>query len=258
MHRALALAFCLLALGGIAAAAPTPFGGDDTGLIPSTPDALKTESKALLLGSKASYKIVFCHIDLAGKALKGEGIGSSEDACENSITSKLGGQLNKLCAQGACPVCLQTTAATLGADLETARDADNSDLFCAGTTAFGDDDTGFVPPDATTLKCEASAAKNLAKLRYCIAKCHTKMAKYAFKTLVTGRPFPFDEDACESSDPVRSCRAKYDAIRDRIASICPPCLDSNAQNTLADGAETDADTSLADFYCASPSGAFVD
>lgn len=251
MHRALVLAVGLLAIGRLASAGP--FGGDDTGFVPSTPDALKTESKALLLGSKVSYKIVLCHIDLAAKALKGEGIGNSEDACENAITSKLDGQLNKLCVQGTCPACLQATNATLGADIEAARDADNGDAFCAGTTPFGDDDTGFVPPDATTFKCEAVAAKNVAKLRLCIAKCHVKMAKYTFKGLTT-----FDEDACESTDPLRSCRAKYNAIRDRIASICPPCADANAQNALADAAEADADASLGEFYCASPSGAFVE
>jgi hypothetical protein len=252
MHRTLALALVLIALGRLASAAPAPFGGDDAGFVPKTPDALKTESKALLLGAKVSYKIVVCHIDLASKALKGEGIGNSEDACENSLTSKLNGQLNKLCVQGTCPACLQVTNATLGADVEAARDADNGDVFCAGTTPFGDDDTGVVPPDATTFKCEASAAKNLAKLRLCIAKCHIKMAKFAFKAVA------FDDDACESTDPLRSCRAKYNALRDRIVSLCAPCLDAATQNMLADTAEADADTSLGSFYCASPSGAFVE
>jgi hypothetical protein len=78
------------------------------------------------------------------------------------------------------------------------------------------------------------------------------MAKYGFKQL------SFDEEACESTDPLRSCRHKYDVIRDRIASICPPCIDATAQNTLADAAEADADASLGSFYCASPSGAFVE
>jgi hypothetical protein len=250
MQRIFVLVLGLTVLVGLAAAGP--FGGDDTGFVPPSFDALKTESKAMLLGSKVSYKIVKCHIDLASDSLAGQGIGNSEDACENATTSKLDGQLNKLCAQGTCPACLQATTATLGADIEAARDADNGSIYCAGTTPFGDDDTGFVPPDVTTFKCEASVGKNLAKLRLCIVKCHIKMAKYAVKGA------PFDDDACESTDPLRACRVKYDKIRDRIAPICPACLDAATQDTLADTVETNEDATLGAFYCASPSGAFLD
>jgi hypothetical protein len=239
-----------------AAHAGTPFGGDDTGFVPPDKVTLICAQKALLLGSKTAYSIAKCHIDLAAKALKGEGIGNSEDACENSTTSKLGGQLNKLFAQNACPACLIANTATLGADLEVAGDAGNGSVYCAGTTSYVDigqaDDTGFVPPDATVFKCEASVGKNLAKLDRCIAKCHAKMAKYAF----AGKPF--DEEACETSDPLRSCRTKYNRIRDKVAPICPPCLDAAAQDTLANAVESNADGNLGDFYCASPSGAFVD
>jgi hypothetical protein len=255
MKTLLAVTLGAVLLAG-AARAGTPFGGDDSGFVPTNKVDLICAQKALLLASKTAYSIAKCHIDLASKALKGEGIGNSEDACENSTTSKLSGQLNKLFAQQSCNACLVADTATLGADLEAAGDAGNGSVYCAGTTSYVDigqlDDTGFVPSDATTFKCEASVGKNLAKLDTCIAKCHGKMAKYMF----AGKPF--DEEACESTDPLRSCRTKYNRVRDKIAPLCPPCLDAAAQNTLADNVEANADNSLGSYYCASPSGAFVD
>jgi hypothetical protein len=242
-------------LGALPSHAGTPFGGDDSGFVPPTKVELACGSKALLLATKTSTKIDLCHVDFAGDALAGQGIGNSEDACENAATSKLGGKLNSLFARFQCPSCLTALENTLGDSIETERDAANGDVFCAGTTLLSTesaDDTGFVPPDAQTFKCEGTVAKNLAKLRACIAKCHTKLAKYAFAQR------PFDDDACESTDPLRSCRAKYNRVRDKIAPICPACLDAAAQDNLANGVETDADADLGTFFCASPSAAFVD
>jgi hypothetical protein len=256
MRRLLALAMGTCLLMGVAHAG-TPFGGDDTGFAPPDKAALVCAGKVLLLGSKTAVKIMQCHDDLAADALAGQGIGNSEEACENAATSKLDGQLSKLFAQHNCAACLATTTATLGADLEAAGDADLGDKFCSGTTSFAaigqTDDTGFVPPDGVTYKCEAAVAKNLARLNYCIAKCHVKMAKYAI------RGVPFDDEACESTDPRRSCRAKYNKVRDKLASLpCPVCVNSAMQDQLADEVEANADAGLGAFYCASPSGAFLE
>jgi hypothetical protein len=68
----------------------------------------------------------------------------------------------------------------------------------------------------------------------------------------------FDGEACEHADPQRSCRAKFDRTRDKMAPLCPPCLDAGMQDALADHVETDVDGTNATFYCASPSGAFVE
>ena len=241
--------------GALPSHAGTPFGGDDSGFVPPTKVELACGSKAMLLANKTSTKIVLCHVDFAGDALAGQGIGNSEDACENSATSKLGGKLNSLFARFQCPSCLTAVENTLGGSIESARDADNGDVVCEGTTLLSTesaDDTGFVPPDAQTFKCEGAVAKNLAKLRACIVKCHAKLAKYVFAQR------PFDEEACESTDPLRSCRAKYNKQRDKLAPICPACLDSAAQDMLADNVEADADVDLGTFFCASPSAAFVD
>lgn len=255
MRTLLALAFGTSLLAG-ASLAGTPFGGDDSGFVPPDKVALICAQKALLLGSKSAAKIMKCHNDLAADALAGQGIGNSEEACENAVTSKLDGKLNALFSRYDCAACLVATGATLGAGLEAAGDVGLGDRFCEGTTSFADigqtDDTGFVPPDATVYKCESTVAKNLAKLDLCIAKCHVKMAKYAFAAR------PFDEEACESTDPLRSCRAKYNKVRDKVAPICPACLGSAAQDALADAVEQDADDGLGNYYCASPSGAFVE
>jgi hypothetical protein len=191
-------------------------------------------------------------MSMAKDAFAGQQSGSSEDACETAIKGKLGGSLSKLYAGGACPQCLVDNTATLGDDIEAARDADNGDVFCAGTVPFGDDDAGVVPPDATTLKCELVVAKNVYKFRYCVAKCHYKAAKYALKGL------GFDDEACETGDPLRSCLAKYNQTRHRYLDLCPPCLDASAQDALAAVVEADEDAALGNFFSASPSGAFVD
>jgi hypothetical protein len=137
-------------------------------------------------------------------------------------------------------------------DVAAAVDAANGGVYCAGTTPLGDDDAGLVPPDATTLKCEGMVGKELAKLQLCLAKCHAKYAKAVLSGL------RFDEEACESTEPMKSCRAKFNAHRARLAAICPPCLDITAQDGLADQVETTVDGTNDTFYCASPAGAFID
>ena len=48
------------------------------------------------------------------------------------------------------------------------------------------------------------------------------------------------------------------SLRDKVASFCPACVDSAAQDALADQVDANADARLGDFYCASPSGAFLE
>ena len=67
------------------------------------------------------------------------------------------------------------------------------------------EDSGFVPPDANTGKCEDLVAAHLKTLSTCMTKCQTKQADAARKGNA------FDEEACEqgTGKPV-SCRAAYD------------------------------------------------
>jgi hypothetical protein len=124
-------------------------------------------------------------------------------------------------------------------------------LAMAGTPLGGGVD-GFVPPDTSSLKCELVVHKNLTKLRKCVRKCVEKLALQGLKGV------PLDVAACQTTDPLRSCRAKYNKTRDRYLDLCPPCLDQAAQDALADEvlAETNAGSDL--YYCASPNGAFLD
>jgi hypothetical protein len=241
----------LLLAGRVVAA--TPFGSDDTGFIPPSKGVFVCASKTQQLAGKLVVGYTKCHIRLAAAGLAGNASGSAEEGCAQASRAKFDHAVGNVLGTG-CPLCVvdhvnfSPIAATIEADL----DAANGSVFCAGTTALGDDDTGFVPPDATAYKCEAAVAKGLAALRYCLAKCHTKYAK----SVMAGAPI--DEEACESTDPVRSCRARFNRVRDRVAGICPGCLDATAQDALATGVEADVDQTNDTFYCASPSGAFVE
>src|SRR6266849_4226226 len=47
-------------------------------------------------------------------------------------------------------------------------------------TPFGGDDSGFIPPDKNSAKCELSVAKNVRKTSACILGCHKKRASGVF------------------------------------------------------------------------------
>jgi len=93
-------------------------------------------------------------------------------------------------------------------------------------TPFGGDDTGFVPPDTGTLKCESAVTKNAAKLALAVSICHDKAADAGVK----GKTF--DEEACETA-----ARGKYDAANAKLT--CPSCVDSKA---IGDNVESMLDT----------------
>lgn len=114
----------------------------------------------------------------------------------------------------------------------------------AGTSAragtpIGGDDTGFVPADKATLKCESSVLKNAAKLTLAVSICHMKMADAGVKQK------SFDEEACETA-----ARGKYDAANAKLT--CPACVDSaaigNSVESQLDGAAN------AVLYCDTTSG----
>jgi len=93
-------------------------------------------------------------------------------------------------------------------------------------TPFGGDDTGFVPPDKATLKCESSVAKNAAKLTLAVSLCHIKAADAGVK----GKTFD-EEDA---------------------KLTCPMCVDSKA---IGDNVQSMLDTAAnAGIYCDNTSG----
>jgi len=120
--------------------------------------------------------------------------------------------------------------------------------FALDDLTFGvPEDTGFVPPDKDTGKCESAVATILAKLAKCVAKCHVKQASFALK----GKAF--DEEACEqgAGKPV-SCRTAYNKASASLVAkgTCPTCLGATAQSNLADLMTSFLEQNNGQMYCA--------
>ena len=106
---------------------------------------------------------------------------------------------------------------------------------------------GFIPPDKTTLKCTNTLSKAVAKLWTCITTCQMNAADAALAHK------PFDEDACERTDPKKSCLAKYDKTAAKLTATpgkCPPCLAAPNLAALADATRAGARASRGEVYCA--------
>jgi hypothetical protein len=107
------------------------------------------------------------------------------------------------------------------------------------STPFGGDDTGFVPPDKATLKCESSVLKNAAKLTLAVSICHMKMADAGVK----GKQF--DEEGCETA-----AAGKYEAANGKLT--CPACINSGGiEHTVISQLDTAANAAI---YCDNTSG----
>jgi hypothetical protein len=111
----------------------------------------------------------------------------------------------------------------------------------AGTRLGDSDDTGFVPPDKATLKCEVGVSKAAAKYGAAIIACHNKAATAGLKTQTSA-----DDTACESA-----ALAKYNTAVGKLTG-CPACLDPGA---IAANAKSQLDTAAnALFFCDNTSG----
>ena len=81
----------------------------------------------------------------------------------------------------------------------------------------------------------------------CILGCHIKRAN---GKLVDDTA----EDACESTDAAKSCKAKYDKAtgpNSKVNALCPPCLDATARATVFATIESQLDNGTnAAVYCA--------
>ncbi len=216
--------FLLWSFASGAARAQTPFGGDDTGFIPPDSATLKTEAKVGKNLAKFQKCVLKCH---AGRAAGKFPDDMTEDGCESICEQKY-----DLKAPSPLPPCLNTVA--LRNLWESLLDSFNSSIYCAGTTPFGGDDTGFIPPDPVTLKCEEKVGVNVAKLLKCQSKCHLNRAKGKFAS-------DTDEEPCEMG-----CKTKYDAANTALAG-CPLCLNAS---TLGDNMLSQGDNNNGQVYCA--------
>ena len=128
-----------------------------------------------------------------------------------------------------------------------AREGRDNNIYCAGTTPWGGDDTGVLPPDKATEQCEDGVGKAAAKAVACIIKCHKgrQSGKYADDSA---------EDNCETGSSPSSCLSKYNTATGKLT--CDPCLDKAGLFAFI---ETSVDGVNGSVYCASsPSGAFLD
>jgi hypothetical protein len=242
MRLTLAAALGLLLTGGITMAG-TPLGGDDTGFIAPDSATLKCEDGVGKAASKLAGAVFKCQIAQADGSLKAGGVSQDDDACETAAKTAYGATVGKLTN---CPTCLNPS--TTGDNTISQIDGlANGALYCDGTTPFGGDDNGNIPPSTTSAKCEDTAVKAVAKLTGAIAKCHAKQADTSFKTGT-----PADDEACENA-----ASAKFTTATSKLTTpTCPACL-VNLLPTVGNLALSMIDGMNGATYCASPSGAFL-
>jgi hypothetical protein len=250
------LAAAVIVSGGIAVAG-TPFGGDDGGFIPPTKDVAKCENSVGKSAAKAAACVLGCHKKRAKLQLADD---TAEDNCENNLPAAADCQGKYAAVTGnsskinaLCPACLSPgVRAGVFTLVESLIDNNNNKIYCAGTTPWGGDDTGFLPPDKASEKCEDGVGKAVAKTIACITKCHKSRASLKFAN-------DTEEDACESGATESSCKGKWDKAMGHLDCSTVSCLDTAGErDALFAFVEEQVDTANGIVYCASPSGAFID
>jgi len=83
---------------------------------------------------------------------------------------------------------------------------------------FGGDDTGNIPPDFATQKCEAKVSKATAKFVKCVGKCHISVAKQKFTSGA--------EEGCEAI-----CEGKFDIAIGKVTTAGPPACPPSCMST---------------------------
>jgi hypothetical protein len=228
-----------VALSAGLALAGTPFGGDDTGFVAPDKATLHCEDGLSKKVGSLVTALIKCNIKDSDDQVKHAGAGTFDGAaCQAQAT----GKWDTTTMAYVCPPCISKNGIR---DLTVSLvNLNGGVVFCDTTSGTAQDapDTGFVPNDKATAKCEDGAAKNAGKLTTAIGKCHVKASDNGFKVK------PFDEEACEVA-----AKGKYDAAAAKLTS-CPVCLNHGA---LRDLVENLLDSNNGDAYCASPSGAFL-
>ena len=230
MHK---LQIGLLALGLFAAigassatsAVPLDPGGPVTGFVPPAKGMLKCEryiNKRVTLASQCTLK---CHVKKADMIAKD--LPFDDDFCEDTSPRSCQAKYNEslgLQNQSLCPSCLDVpTEQSLYSEYRDVAEMLNAEIYCDDTESvpFGDDDTGFVSLNHDISKCEDNFARNVFKLIKCLnLRCHRNFVDDLF----FGTP-PFNNAACEDTDPIQSCQARFEAANLKIVG-CPPCLDA--------------------------------
>jgi peptidyl-Lys metalloendopeptidase len=235
------------------AATPTPTPtSSGNGFVPPDENTAKCELGVAKQLSKLAACASKCQVKLTDASVKNKPF--DDDACEDgtgkptSCRAAFDAASTKLLGSGTCPACLDAGTQDGVAD-QTMQFVElyNGSIYCAGTVPFGGDDTGFIPPDADTAKCESGVANALRKLAACVAKCDAKQAD----ALAKGKSF--DVNACRSgAGKPTSCRAAFDATSAKLLAggACPACLDAAAQSGTADAVTSLVAAQKPSLYCA--------
>jgi len=227
---------------------PTPTGG----FAPPDKKTGGCEDTASQNLAKLVSCVTTCQVKQANKAVTGKSF--DDETCEQgtgkptSCRAAYDEASASLLAKGACPACLDAAAQGQLADAAISFGEQlNASLYCAGSVAFGGDDSGFVPPDKETAQCENAVAKNAAKLLACDGGCRKKKADAD----VRGKAFNLP--ACETGTlkPV-SCAAAFTTQSTKLLgkNICPGCLGASGQAAVATAVQTFIDQAGGPIYCA--------
>lgn len=239
---AVALSVCL-ASSAVHAAPGGPFGGSETGCIPSDKAAIACGKTLTGAYAKLAASVIKCHLSQVKAAYKAgassPAFDSAEEACTAVAKTKFDASLVKAgasCAAGVMAVAESRRDTFLDdASNISSLDSLNGVLFCDGTSGLpiadaggGDqDEAGSIPASAGNYKCEVGFAKAFSKLFASIYKCHGKAALAGFASK------PFDAAACDDTAP-KGARAKYDAAMRKLidAGICPPCIANGGDGAM--------------------------
>jgi hypothetical protein len=238
-------------------AACTPLGdGDDTGCVPPDKVTAKCENGVASAVAALIGKLTKCNIRDSDAKAKATNFGAacvSDDpsfdgpGCQVTARSSYDAKVAKLTA---CPPCLNAGAVR---DATTQLVNSHNDLaFCSPASSCAEDTgqpvqnvNGSVPPFQDGKQCEDREAKALSKLMLALVKCHVSTAKAQLAAK------SFDEEGCETK-----AEGKYDAATVKNGP-CAACLSGGGYAAARDLTHSLIDAQSGSFYCASPSGAFL-
>jgi hypothetical protein len=238
-------------------AACTPLGdGDDTGCVPPDKTTAKCENGVASALVMLTAQLAKCNIrdgDAKWKATNGGASCVADDpsfdgpSCQIKARTTYDDKVAKLVS---CPPCLSLSGAR---DVMTQLVNSHNDLaYCSPSSGCAEDIgqpvqnvSGDIPDLTDVKQCEDREARALSKLMGAILKCHVSSAK------AQERGKSVDEEACETT-----AESKYDATTAKLG-ICTGCLGFGGYAAARDLTHSLIDAQSVNFYCASPSGAFL-
>jgi hypothetical protein len=239
------------------------------------PDVSDNESTCQVKGAQVAWKygskrmkcVIGCQRDVfEGSAPPSECVdpfAGATQGCVNGASGKSQGSFCKAC-QPDTPECYPSgncpdVADAVFADVETEVDALLGDAFC--------DDTGS--GDGLTnieFRCQVGLAKYLAAFVYrkarCLAKCHAYEHKGAIP-VGSCTPGAITDPTGKTQACITKLTDKTKLKIDRYCSAlqgadAPECHAGQSAQDWTDDAEQRVDGLDDDFFCGSPSGAFLD